>query len=254
MHDHGSHQWHGVHVHGDSDECVGYRFGLDGFVVRDSVDCSWCTNISVGDIECEWSVGCVLDRTFVDWWCCDHGLHGHSVHLDRSADTGVVSVGESVHDHGSHQWHLIHVHGDGDERIGYWCSFDCFGLGDSVDCSWCTNISVGDVECEWSVGCFLDCSGFDWWCCDHRVHGDAIHLDRSSDAGFVCSGESVHDHGSHEWHGVHVHGDSDERVGYGFSFDGFGFGDSFDGSWCADFGFGDVECEWSVGCFLDCAR
>jgi hypothetical protein len=64
----------------------------------------------------------------------------------------------------------------------------------------------------------------------------------------------VHDHGSHEWHGVHVHGDSDERVGYGFSFDGFGFGDSFDGSWCADFGFGDVECEWSVGCFLDCAR
>jgi hypothetical protein len=49
----------------------------------------------------------------------------------------------------------------------------------------------------------------------------------------------VHDHWSHEWHGLHVHGDGDECVGYGFSLDGFVGGDSFDGSWCTDFGLGD---------------
>jgi hypothetical protein len=82
-----------------------------------------------------------LDRTFVDWWCSDHRLHGHSVHLDRSADTGVVSVGESVHDHGSHQWHGVHVHGDGDERVRCRFGIDGFGLGDSFDGSWCADLS-----------------------------------------------------------------------------------------------------------------
>jgi hypothetical protein len=138
-----------------------------------------------------------------------------------------------VHDHGSHQWHGVHVHGDSDERVGHRFGLDGFVVRDSVDGSRSADFGFGDVECEWSVGCVLDRTFVDWWCCDHRVHGDAIHLDRNSDDGFVCSGESVHDHGSHEWHGLHVHGDSDERVGYGFSFDGFGFGDSFDGSWCS---------------------
>ena len=82
----------------------------------------------------------------------------------------------------------------------------------------------------------MDCSGFDWWCCDHGLHGDPVCFDDGSDAGFVCVGESVHDHWSHEWHGVHIHGHCHERVGYWCDFDGFGLGDSFDGSGCADFG------------------
>ena len=80
----------------------------------------------------------------------------------------------------------------------------------------------------------MDCTGFDWWCVNHWVHGHAVCFDDGSDAGFVCVGESVHDHWSHQWHGLHVHGDSDERVGYRFGIDGVGVCDSVDCSWCTD--------------------
>ena len=77
------------------------------------------------------------------------------------------------------------------------------------------------------------------WCCGHGLHGDPVCFDDGSDSGFVCVGESVHDYGSHQWHGVHVHGDCDERVGYGFSIVGFGLGDAVDGSWGTNVGVGD---------------
>jgi hypothetical protein len=49
-----------------------------------------------------------------------------------------------VHDHWSHEWHVVHVHGDGDERVGHWYSIVGVGLGDTFDCSWCANVGVCD--------------------------------------------------------------------------------------------------------------
>ena len=128
-----------------------------------------------------------MDRP-IEWWCGDHWVHGHAVHLDHSSDAGVVCVGESVHDHGSHQWHGVHVHGEGDERVGCRFSLDGFGLGDSFDGSWCTDLGFGDVECEWSVGCFLDCAGQQWWSVDHWLHGYPVYLDDCA----VCCLSLIH--------------------------------------------------------------
>ena len=177
-----------------------------------------------------------MDCSGQQWWCVDHWLHGDSVHLDYSADTGFVCVGESVHDHWSDQWHGVHVHGDGNKLCRHWCCVSCVCCSHALDGSWCTDVGVGNVECEWSVSSFMDCTGQHWGCVDQRLHGDPVCFDDGSDAGVLCVGESVHDHWSHERHCVHVHGCRDERVGYGCFFDGFGLGDSFDGSWCTDVG------------------
>jgi hypothetical protein len=49
-----------------------------------------------------------------------------------------------MHDHWSHQWHGLYVHGDSDERVGYWCGFDCVCFSHAVDGSWCTNVGFSD--------------------------------------------------------------------------------------------------------------
>ena len=82
-----------------------------------------------------------MDCSGFDWWCVDHGLHGDPIHLDHGSDAGFVCSGESVHGDRSDERNGVHVHGDSDERSGYWCRFDCVGLGDSVDCSWRTDVS-----------------------------------------------------------------------------------------------------------------
>jgi len=144
-----------------------------------------------------------------------------------------VCVGESVHDHGSYEWHCLYVHCDGNERQWYWCRVNRFCCSHALDGSWCAHWCVCNLECEWSVGCFLD-RPIEWWCGDHWLHSDPVHLDHSAGCGVVCSGESVHDLGSHEWHRLYVHSDSNERQRYWRSFGGVGCCDPFNGSRCSD--------------------
>jgi len=238
VHDHGSYEWHCLYVHSDSNERVRYWCRVDRFCCSHALDGSGCAHWCVREFECEWSVGCFVDGTFQQWWCGDHGLHSDPVCFDNRADTGVVCVGESVHDLGSYEWHRVHVHGDGDERVGYWCCFNCFRECDSVDGSGCAHWCVREFECEWSVGCVLDCP-IERWRGDHWVHGDPVCFDDCADSGVVCPGESVHDLGSHEWHCVYVHGDGDERVRYWRRVDRFCCSHALDGSWCTDLGFGE---------------
>jgi hypothetical protein len=146
-----------------------------------------------------------------------------------------------VHDLRSYEWHGVYVHGDGDERVGYWCGVDRVGRSDSFDGSRCAHLGVSNLEREWSVGCFVDYP-LEWWSFDHWVHGDPVYLGYCADSGGVWFGESVHDHGSHEWHGVHIHRDSDERSRYWCGFDSVCCGDAVDRSRCADVRDCDVEC------------
>jgi len=170
----------------------------------------------------------------IERWCGDHWLHSDSVHLDDRADSGFLCVGESVHDHGSYEWHRLYVHGDGDERSRYWCRVDRIGCGDAVDGSRRTDVSFGHEQCEWSISCFLDRTEFQWWCGDHWLHSDFVHLDDRADSCVVCVGESVHDHGSYEWHRLYVHGDGDERSRYWCRVDRFCCSDAVGGSRCSD--------------------
>ena len=84
-----------------------------------------------------------MDRP-IERWRGDHWVHSDPVHLDHSADSGCLCVGESVHDHGSYEWHGVHVHGDSNERQWYWCRVDRFCCCDAVDGSWCSDVS----ECD----------------------------------------------------------------------------------------------------------
>jgi hypothetical protein len=87
--------------------------------------------------------------------------------------------------------------------------FVCVGCRGSVDGSWCADRCFGHCGCDESVGGFVDCAGFDWWCVDHWVHSDVF-------AGFVhvhdCDHE-LHGHGFDRWRVLYVHGESHERFG-----------------------------------------
>ena len=81
-----------------------------------------------------------MDGTGFDRWFCDHRVHGDIL-------TGFVLLhlrNDVVHDHGADERYGLYVHGDGNEYKRYGSGVLGFGLGDSVDGSWCTNVGVGD--------------------------------------------------------------------------------------------------------------
>ena len=173
-----------------------------------------------------------MDRT---WFrgLCDYRLHG-----DFVAGHGDVFDHDcvDVFDHWFDEWHELHVLGDGDEC--QWHFGGGFGCGGSVHGSGCSDCCVGLVESEhWFVG-FLDCTGFEWWGCDHGLHGD-----------FVAGCEDVYDHGCDELHGswsdesheLHVHCDGHEPEWYFGGVCGFSCCDPDDCSGSADSRERDVE-------------
>jgi len=244
VHGVGSDERDGLYVHGDGDECEWDQSSFDFELGCGSDDSAGCSDFGVGDFECEWSVGCVVDCADFDWWCFDLFVHG-----DLFARFIHVYVGDAVvHGFGSDERDELYVHGDGDECEWDQSSFDCFGRCGSVDGAWCSDFGVGDFECEWSVGCVVDCTGFDWWCVDQFVHGDV-----GSGCFHLCDCvDVVRGVGPDQWRFVFVHGDRDECQREQSSLDcEFGC-DTIDGAGCSDFGVGDFECEWSVGCVVDC--
>jgi len=235
---------HFVFVHGDRDQCQRDQSSFDCLGRCGSVDGAWCSDFAVGDFECEWSVGCVVDCADFDWWCFDLLVHG-----DLFAWFIHVYLGDAVvHGVGSDERDVLYVHGDSDQCVWYWCGFDCEFCCCSVDGAGRTDFSSSDCRCEQPVGCFVDCTGFDWWCRDHFVHGDVgsgcFHVHDCLDV--------VHGDWSDEWDELHVHGDCDECVRNWFGLNGLCVDRSFDGAGCTDFGFGDFECERIVGCVVDC--
>jgi hypothetical protein len=49
-------------------------------------------------------------------WCRDHWLHGDG--RSREGAQCTTTGATSLHRHGAHQWHGLHIHGDGDQRCG----------------------------------------------------------------------------------------------------------------------------------------
>jgi len=111
LHGDWSHERHELHVHGDGHECCGYWFRVVGVGRGCSCHCSGCADIGGRYSERECSVGGVVDCAIVHWWLCHHWLHGdflaRFVHLHNGNDL--------VHGDWSHEWHELHVHGDGHE-------------------------------------------------------------------------------------------------------------------------------------------
>ena len=179
----------------------------------------------------------------VRWWGCDHGLHGDVnsgfVHMFFGVDV--------LHGFWSCQWHELHVHGDGDKRAWHWFGVGCLIGNRSLDGPWCPNWCVCDVGCEWSVGCFVVCSGQQRWGSDHGLHGDI-------DTGFVelhIGDDFVHGFWSCQWHELHVHGDGDECSWHWCCLGCVCCCCSLDGPWRTYLGLCDVFGEQSVGCFVD---
>jgi predicted TIM-barrel fold metal-dependent hydrolase len=148
--------------------------------------------------------GLAMDCTGFDWWCFDQFVHG-------DVGSGCFHVHDCldvVHGDWSDEWDELHVHGDCDECVRNWFGLNGLCVDRSFDGAGCTDFGFGDFECEWSVGCVVDCTGVEWWCFDQFVLGDVF-------AGFVHVYERnnlVHGDGSDEWDELYVHGDCDECV------------------------------------------
>ena len=155
---------------------------------------------------------------------------------------------DELHRRWSDQWHLLHVHSDGDERERHFGGVHSVGCGCSLNCPELSDGGIGDIERERSFGHLLDGTLQHGRCCDHRVHGDVIarwalmHLDPCDD---------LHRCWSDEWCELHLYGHRNERKWHVACLCSFGFGTCFHGSGCTYGSFGDIERERSVGRVLD---
>ena len=224
MHGDWSHERHELHVHRDGDERGRHWFGIDGINGGCSGDGSGCTDLSGGHGKGQRSIGRFVDCSVKYGWQRDHWLHGDIV----ARLVHVHHCDNLVHRDRSHQWHLLHVHGDGHECGGYRYGVHSVDSGHPGNYSGCADWCVG---CVWQhAGCgLLDCALEHGWFGDHRLHGDL--LARCIDV-YDHHGHHLHGDRSHQRHELHVHGDGYEYCGYWFGIECLRCGCSFHGSGC----------------------
>ena len=217
VHGEWSHEWDELYVHGDGHEWGGYWFGFFGFGSGCSGHGAGCSDECRGHGECECAVGGVVDGAIVERWQRDHRLHGDVV----AGFVHVYDCNNLVHGEWSHEWHELHVHGDGHECCWYWFVIHCVYRDHPVDGSGCTDRCVRCVRQRAGRG-VVDCSVFEWFD-DHGLHGDLL-------ARFVHlhdhHGHHLHGHWPHQWHELHVHGDGHERPRHRLRLERFRCGDA----------------------------
>ena len=168
-----SDKWNQLHVHGHGNKRCWYVGSISSVDRCCAFDGPECTDGRFSDIECERSVGCVLDSS-EHRWCGNFRLFGDL--LARGTDLCGNDC-DDMFGHWSDEWHLLHVHSDCDERQWYLGGIGGFGCGGSVDCSGCADRGELDSEPKHHINDLLDGTNFERRSDGHGVHGDL-------DAGF----------------------------------------------------------------------
>ena len=175
-----------------------------------------CGGLAVGAGGADSGVGCRRERSGggvvggagLDGWFADHRVHGDGrTGWWHVFDDGCVVV----HGERFDEWHGVHVHGDRDERGGDGFAVGAIGAGDTVSVPGApTAVSGvagnGQVAVSWSAPASTGGSPITGYTVTAAPGGAYVF-----DDGCVV----VHGERFDEWHGVHVHGDRDERGGTG---------------------------------------
>ena len=168
MHGDWSYERNLVHVHGQGHELCGHGCCVGCLCWRYSGDYSRCSYVGDGYVECEWPVGGVVDGAGVEWWCNDFELHGDVL----ARVVHVYFCDNFVHGDWSYERKLVRVHGQGHELCWYGCCVGGVGYCGSGNCSGCSDVGDGYLECECAVGGVMDSTGIHWWRGDFELRGD----------------------------------------------------------------------------------
>ena len=218
------HQWDGVHLYGDGDQCGRDGRGIHGLFFGDTDHGAQCTDRCLGQSR-RWAGVRVVDRTLIERRIFSHQLCGN-------VEPGRADVQRDAPDHGlrgawSHQWDGVHLHCDCGQCGRHRLCITGFVLRHSSRGAGCSD--RGGWDCGQRSGLrVVERAIFGW-----RLSFN--QLCRNVEPGWAdvqcdAPGYGLHGDRPHQWDRLHLHCDCGQCGRDGCGIDGLFFGDTAHGA------------------------